>query len=114
MDTVRTRVGSSLTWLRSYSPSRFNSSLLLDSLAVPFTDSQFQSAPDDSSPPHGGVVYLDSNGRELSQSEVEQYKRADESPWGFVASRYALTLGIMVSAGCAHDNKGDGLIFLFV
>ena len=102
MEALRGRFGSGLSWLRSHGTS-FNSSLLLDSFSIPFTDSQFSISSDSAErrplQPDERVIYVDTNGRELSQGEVEEYNRANfnESPWGFVASRYALTLGIMVS-----------------
>ncbi|UZJ54889.1 hypothetical protein CBS101457_004209 [Exobasidium rhododendri] len=100
MDTIRTSLGNSLGWLQSQS-SRFNSSLLFDSLSIPFTDSQSGLSASSSGRSHGSpeerVVYLDASGRELSQGELDEYAHSafNDSPWGFVASRYALTLGIM-------------------
>jgi hypothetical protein len=101
MSAVREMLGSGLTKLRSIG-SRFNSTLLFDSLAVPFSDVQLGSSSSSSAVPQSSderIVYLNANGRELSQGEVEEYVHSglNDSPWGFVASRYALTLGIMVS-----------------
>jgi hypothetical protein len=100
MDYVQNRLGSGLSWIRSQGAA-FNSSLFLDSLAIPFIDGAI--SPTGSAPNAGSseerVAYLDTNGREMSQGEAEQYSHStiSDSPWGFVASRYALTLGIMVS-----------------
>lgn len=104
MEAIRSHFGSGWSWLRTQGSS-FNSSLLLDSLSIPFTDSQFglsasSGSGQSQSSSENRVIYLDTNGRELSQNEVEDVVRSayNDSPWGFVASRYALTLGIMVSA----------------
>jgi hypothetical protein len=107
MDTIRSRLGTSVTWLQAQG-ARLNTSLLFDSLSIPFTDSQSgllsSSSGHQQTSSEERVVYLDASGRELSQGELEEYAQSsfNDTPWGFVASRYALTLGIMVSGRLSY------------
>lgn len=101
MDAVRNGLRASTSWLPS--GNALWNLTIFDSLSVPFTDSspsvpvqrQYASPPSD--PASTRIVYLDHNGRQLRQEEVESFEVVNfqDTPWGFIASRYALTLGVM-------------------
>jgi hypothetical protein len=99
MEALGSRLHAGIGWLTS-SIGAYNLSL-----NVPFIDTQMstdssvnvlndrQRLSDQGEP----VIFVDASGRQMSEAEVEALDRAafSDSPWGFIASRYALTLGIM-------------------
>lgn len=99
MDSVSNRLQAGFSWLTS----GLSNSTLFDTLSIPFTDSSFSTSairPTQSSITSSGsdhIIYVDHSGHQMSEAEVEALDRAafSDSPWGFVASRYALTLGVM-------------------
>lgn len=99
MESVSNRLQAGISWLTN----GLSNSTLFDTLAIPFTDSSFSSSairPRGTSIPSSGserIIYVDHTGHQMSEAEVEALDRAafSDSPWGFVASRYALTLGVM-------------------
>lgn len=99
MESVSNRLQAGFSWLTN----GLSNTTLFDTLAIPFTDSSFSSSanrPTHSSIASSGaerIIYVDHTGHQMSEAEVEALDRAafSDSPWGFVASRYALTLGVM-------------------
>lgn len=99
MEAIGNRLQNGMAWLSL--PSSLLNVSIFDSFAIPFSDNQLSTSGSVqqtiSEPVSSRLVYMDQTGREMNDEEVEAFGAnvLSDSPWGFIASRYAVTLGIM-------------------